>query len=168
MRILLFPLAMVLFSLSATLQAKDLKIGVVDFGRIMQESPQAESARKSIMDEFAPRQKELQDLGDSISKKEDKYNRDSAVMSNAEKDKMEHELVNDKREFKRKQDQFRDDVNFKQNELVGSLQRKLVSNIQAYGKAKGYDLLLADGVIYASDALNITQEVLDYLHKNNK
>ena len=80
MRILLFPLAMVLFSLSATLQAKDLKIGVVDFGRIMQESPQAESARKSIMDEFAPRQKELQDLGDSISKKEDKYNRDSAVM----------------------------------------------------------------------------------------
>ena len=154
--------------LSTTLQAKTLKIGVIDFGRIMQESPQAEKARKSIEDEFAPRQKELRDLGDRISKKEDQYNRDSAIMSDAERDKMEHELVTDKRDFKRKQDQFRDDVSFKQNELIGSLQRKLVSNIQLFGKSNGYDLLLADGVIYASKALNITDEVLAYLQKKNK
>lgn len=168
MKKIFFPLAVLMLCLSTTLQAKTLKIGVIDFGRIMQESPQAEKARKSIEDEFAPRQKELRDLGDRISKKEDQYNRDSAIMSDAERDKMEHELVTDKRDFKRKQDQFRDDVSFKQNELIGSLQRKLVSNIQLFGKSKGYDLLLADGVIYASKALNITDEVLAYLQKKNK
>jgi outer membrane protein len=89
-------------------------------------------------------------------------------MSASERDKLERDLVSDKREFKRKQDQFRDDVNFKQNELVGNLQRKLVGSIRSYATANGFDLLLAEGVIYTSDALNITSEVLAHLRKDAK
>lgn len=164
--LVLFGLVVAL--LSNVIYAKELKIGVLDFARVMEESPQAEKARRSIMDEFAPREQELRKLGESIRSKEERFSRDGAIMSASERDKLERDLVSDKREFKRKQDQFRDDVNFKQNELVGNLQRKLVGSIRKYATANGFDLLLAEGVIYTTDALNVTSDVLEHLRKDAK
>ncbi|MDX1811286.1 MAG: OmpH family outer membrane protein [Gammaproteobacteria bacterium] len=168
MKKIIWILFAVLVMGSANLQAKDAKIGVIDFARVMEESPQAEKARREIMDEFAPREKELRELSDSIRSKEERFTRDSAVMSASERDRLERDLVSDKRDFKRKQDQFREDVNFKQNELVGGLQRKLVGNIREYAKKNGFDILIADGVIYAADAFNVTEQVLEHLRKSAK
>ena len=38
----------------------ELKIGVVDYGRLVEESPQAKAALDSIRTEFTPRQRDLQ------------------------------------------------------------------------------------------------------------
>ena len=42
--------------------AAELKIGVVDYGRLVEESPQAKSALESIRTEFTPRQRDLQGM----------------------------------------------------------------------------------------------------------
>lgn len=166
MKSLLTACCLALALLSSSAMAKELKIGVIDFARVMEESPQAEKARQSIMDEFSPREQELRDLGESIRKMEERFTRDGAVMSSSEREKLERDIIAEKREFKRKQDQFREDVNFKQNELVGSLQRKLITSIRTYAKDKGFDILLAEGVIYTTDALNVTEEILAQLRKD--
>jgi len=165
----LLVLSCVLFSfLVPSLQAKELKIGVLDFARVMEESPQAEKARESIMGEFAPREKELRKLGESIRSKEERFARDGAIMSASEREKLERDVVSEKREFKRKQDLFREDVSIKQNELIGTLQRKLIGSIKKYAEANGYDLLLAEGVVYATDSVNVTKDVLAHLRKDTK
>lgn len=148
--------------------AKDMKIGVLDFARILEESPQAEKARQSMQEEFAPREKELLETQKKIRSLEDRLARDGAIMSESERAKLERQIISDKREFKRGQDEFRDDINFKRNELLENLQRKLVISIRSYAEKEGFDLLLAEGVVYTTDALNVTNDVLEQLRKDAK
>ncbi len=140
--------------------AKELKVGVVDIARVLEQSPQAAVARKKLQDEFAPREKKLIAEQKNIRKLEEQMARDGAIMSASEHTKLERELVSKKRDAKRNQDEFREDLNFKRSEILENLQRKLITTIQKHAKDNGYDVLLAEGVIYASDSVNITDEIL--------
>ena len=59
----------------------DLKIGVVNYAKLMQESPQAKAAQDALRGEFAGKQKDLQTQQQSLKTKEDSLQRDSATMS---------------------------------------------------------------------------------------
>ena len=59
----------------------DLKIGVVNYSKLMQESPQAKAAQDALRGEFAGKQKELQTQQQSLKSKEDSLQRDSATMT---------------------------------------------------------------------------------------
>ena len=145
------------------LSAKELKMGVIEIARILEESPQAEKAREALQKEFAPREKRLIDTQKKIRTLEEQFARDGAIMSEAERSKLERNVLSKKRDFKRNQDEFRDDLNFKRNEILEKLQRELVNNIRKFAKAEGYDILFAEGVIYADDAINITEKMLKKL-----
>ena len=140
--------------------AKELKVGVVDIARVLEQSPQAEVARKKLQDEFSPREKKLVAEQNKIRKMEEQLVRDGAIMSASERSKLERNVVSMKRDAKRNQDEFREDLNFKRTEILESLQRKLITTIQKHAKDNGYDILLAEGVIYANDSINITEEIL--------
>ena len=45
--------------------------------------------------------------------------------------------------------EFQDDFNGRQNEELSKLQKALVEEVQAYALAQKFDLVLADGVIFA-------------------
>jgi len=145
--------------------AKDLKMGVIDIARILEESPQAEQARETLQKEFAPREQRLIETQKKIRSLEEQLARDGAIMSESERNKLERNILSKKRDFKRNQDEFRDDLNFKRNEILEKLQRNLVGSIQKFAKSEGFDLLFAEGVIYADDALNITEQMLEKLKK---
>ncbi len=145
--------------------AKDLKIGVVDIAKVLEKSTQADVARKKLQDEFSPREAKLVAEQKKIRKLEEQLVRDGAIMSESERSKLERKMLSLKREAKRNQDEFREDLNFKRTEILEGLQRKLIATIQKYAKEKGYDVLFAEGVIYASDRVNITDEILAKLKK---
>ncbi len=168
MKILLTTSLLLLAMMATAINAKELKIGVLDFARVLEESPQADKARVAMEQEFAPREKDLIDVQNKVRGMEDRLTRDAAIMSDSERAKLERQIISEKRDFKRKQDEFREDINFKRNELVENLQRNLVDKIRIYADAKGFDLLLAEGVIYAKDTLNVTEEVLQQLSKDTK
>jgi outer membrane protein len=138
----------------------EVKIGVVNFEALMQESPQLKAMRQSLQDEFAPRERELVAQQKTLKDKAEKFQRDSAVMSDAEKSKLERELREGQRDLERKSNEFKDDANLRQNEEIGKLQRSLVAEVQAYAKTGNYDLVVGQGVIYFKDALDITRPVL--------
>jgi len=156
--LLILPLLVV-----QNVSAKELKIGVVDIARVLEESPQADAAREKLQNEFSPREKVLVEEQKKIRDLEERLVRDSAIMSESERTKMERKVISMKRDAKRNQDEFREDLNFKRSEILEGLQRKLVTTIQKYAKDQGYDVLLAEGVIYASDSVNITDDVLKKL-----
>ena len=54
----------------------------------------------------------------------------------------------------------------RQNESLGNLQRSLLKEVQDYAQAQGYDLVVGDGVLFASTAVNITEEVLRTVEAN--
>ena len=146
--------------------AQELKIGVVNIPALMQRAPQTQAAMDALQEEFAPRQREIiakqkeyEDLGT-------KFQKDAAVMGETERRNMENELRNLQREVTRLQTEFQEDLNLRQNEEMSNLQVSLLQEIQAYAAQEGYDLLVGDGVLYASGAVNITEAVLRAVEAN--
>ncbi len=148
--------------------AKEVKIGFVNVAQILQEAPQAEEARKRLEQEFAPRDKRLVNQQKELEKLQEKLNRDAAVMSESERSKLEREILSKQRELKRAQDEFREDFNLRRNEELGKLQRDIFEAIKALAKEEDYDLLLTDGVVYASDEVDVTEKVKERLKSSGK
>lgn len=148
--------------------AANLNIGVVDVAKILDEAPQAEAARSGLEREFGPRERELVAAQKKIKELEDKLTRDGPVMSETERGNLERDIMQRKREAKRDQDAFRDDLNFKRNEALEKLQQQMLTAIRGFAKEKKYDLILAEGVVYMSDAIDITGQVLEHLKRQNK
>jgi outer membrane protein len=146
----------------------ETKVGVVDTVKLMEEAPQAKSAQADIETEFAPREQELVKLQKSIRDLEDKAARDGAVMSEKESSKLERDILAKRRELKRTQDEFRDDLNIRKNEVLSKLQRQMYDATVALAKENNYDVILGQGVVYSSKNVDITELVLDKLKAQAK
>jgi outer membrane protein len=138
----------------------DLKIGVVQYARLMQESPQAKAAQEALRGEFAGKQKELQTQQAALKAKEESLQKDGATMTLDQRTKVEKDLRDGNRELQQKVQEYQDDFNARQNEELSKLQKALVEEVQVYAQGEKFDLVLADGVIFASPALDITPQVL--------
>lgn len=137
-----------------------LKVGVVDYGRLMEESPQAKAALEAIRTEFTPRQRELQTQQQQLKTKEEKLVKDGPTMSAEQRSRAEKELRDSARDLARRQSEVQDDFNARRNEEMSRLQRTLIEEVRTYAKGQNYDLVIADGVIYANTAIDITPAVL--------
>jgi len=156
-------LAIALAMAAAPAAWADVKIGYVDYGRLMEESPQAKTALEAIRTEFAPRQRELQNEQTALKAKEDKLQKDSATMSPDQRGRAEKDLRDGARDFARKQGEVQDDFNARRNEETSRLQRVLIEEVRTYAKAQSYDLIVAENVIYATPAVDITPAILSAL-----
>jgi outer membrane protein len=150
-------------AVAAPAQAVGLRIAVVNYGVLLQESPQAKAAVASLRAEFAPKQRTLQSQANQLKAKEDTLKKNEATMTQDQRDQAELDLRERYQDLARKQSEIQDDVNTRRNELMSQLQKTLVQVVQSYAKQQRYDLVLADGVIYASEGLDITPAILTAL-----
>lgn len=141
----------------------ELKIGYVNYSQLMEESPQAKAISEQIRNEFLPRQRELQSQQQSLKSREEKLQKDGATMSDEQRAREEKELRDGYREFQRKQSEAQDDFNARRNEELSRLQQMLINEVRVYAKAQSFDLVLAEGVIYANNSLDITAQILSQL-----
>lgn len=153
-------------ALVSTPALAELKIGVVDYGRLVEESPQAKSALDSIRTEFTPRQRELQNQQANLKAKEDKLQKDGATMSQDQRSNAEKDLRDSYRELQRRQSEVQDDFNARRNEEMSRLQKTLIEQVRIYAKAQNFDLVIADGVIYTTPTIDITPAILAQLQAN--
>jgi len=140
--------------------AQELKIGVVNIQSLMEQAPQTKSSMDALQEEFAPRQREFLAKQKEFEDLQAKAQKDLAVMGETERRNAEKELRDLQREVTRLQNEFREDLNLRQNEELGKLQRELLKEVQEYALQEGYDLIVGDGVLYASTSVNITDNVL--------
>jgi outer membrane protein len=141
------------------------KIGVVDYNRLLAEAPQAKSAASTLETEFGPRQKQLEAQRKELEAKMQKFERDQATMAEAERTKQQRELRDQQLNFERRAKEFQEDGQLRQNEELQRVQRMIIQEVQNYAKAQGYDLVIAQGVIFRSDSIDITPAVLQTLEK---
>lgn len=152
------------FALPAS--AQELKIGVVNIPVLMERSPQTKAAMDALQEEFAPRQREFLAKQKEFEDMTAKVQKDVAVMGETERRNAEKNLRDLQREVTRLQTEFREDLNLRQNEELGQLQRSLLKEVQDYASQEGYDLVVGDGVLFASTAVNITEDVLRAVEAN--
>jgi outer membrane protein len=148
--------------------AAELKVGFVNPARVSAEAPQAEAARQKLEKEFAPRDQDLVTRQKEVRELEEKLARDAAVMKESDQRRLERDILSQKREIRRTQDEFREDFNLRRNEELAKLQRRIVETIQEMAKEEGFDLIVSDGVIYASTKVDITNRVIERLEREYK
>jgi outer membrane protein len=138
----------------------ELKIGYVNYNALLQQSPDAKVVADKLSNEFMPRQRELQTLQQSLKTRADKLSKDGATMSDDQREREDKDIRDGERELQRKQSEAQDDLNTRRNEELSTLQKSLIEKVRNYAKAQNYDLVIADGVIYATPAVDITPQVL--------
>ena len=141
----------------------ELKIGYVNYSLLLQDSPEARVIADQLKNEFLPRQRDLQTLQQSLKTREDKLTKDGATMTDDQRAREDKEIRDGERELQRKQSEAQDDLNARRNEELSILQKSLVEKVRVYAKSQNYDLVIADGVIYATNAVDITAQVLSTL-----
>jgi|SRR5580692_8742862 outer membrane protein len=141
----------------------EIKMGYVNFQKLLEDAPQTKTAMQGLENEFAPRRRELLTMQNDLKAREEKLQKEGAVMSEADRTKAEKTFRDQQREFSRKAGEFQDDASTRRNEEIGKVQRYLVTEIQGYATAQGFDLVLGDGVFYAKGPLDITANVLAVL-----
>ncbi len=145
----------------------EIKVGVIDYARLLDESPQAKAVSAALRDEFGPRYQQLVSQETQLKAKGEKLQKDLATMTPDARAKAEKELRDGARELERKKQEWQDDSNAKRNEEMTKLQRSLIVEVRDYAKAQNFDVVIAEGVIYATPTLDITAAVLQSLLARN-
>ena len=157
----LFILIALLFSMSSAYAEQ--KIAFVNQAKLLQKAPQAESARNKLQKEFAKRDKSLVSLHKKIQKNTEKLQKDAAILSSQELTKLKRKITLLRRDLERDKAAFKEDLSIRQNEELIKLQQSVLKSIQTIAKRGKYDLIVSEGVIYASKQIDITDKILAQL-----
>lgn len=145
---------------AATAQG-NLKIGIINVGRLVEQSPQYASVMKKLEDEFGPRQHDITAMQTKLRGQTETFQKDSPVMAEAERLNLERQIRDGQRELERTQNVYLEDLNLRRNEEFDKLQREVLLKANEYARAQKFDLLLANQtVIFASTAVDVTEAVL--------
>ena len=141
------------------------KIGYVVVEKILKEAPQTAASNKKLEKEFKSRTDGLQKKVKAMQKQEKDFNKNSVTMSAAERQKSQKKIKNAKIEIQRIERELREDIDIRRREEIGKLQEKINEEIEEMAKTDKYDLILYQGVAYASKEIDITDKLIKVLGK---
>lgn len=155
--------ALVAASFGAAAQDATPRIGVVNLDRIMRESTAVKAAQQKIEQEFARRDKELQDTAARVKQLAERLDRDAAVLADGERTRRQREVSDLDREFQRRRREFQEDFNQRRNEELAAIIERANRVIRQIAEQERYDLIVQDAV-YASPRVDMTEKVLRALN----
>ena len=154
-----------LLPMSASAEMEIFKIGYVVVEKVLKEAPQTLASNKKLEKEFKSRTDSLQKKVKAIQKEEKDFNKNSVTMSAAERQKAQKKIQNSKIEIQRIERELREDIDIRRREEIGKLQQQINEAIEEMAKTDKYDLILYQGVAYASKEIDITDKLIKVLSK---
>ena len=158
-------LAVFLAAICVTLTAvaQDFRVGFVNTERILREANMAKASQTKLEQEFSRREKDLQGLAAQLKAASEKLERDAPTLPEAQRVTRQRQLVDQDRDFQRKQREFQEDVTMRKNEEVQQLLEKANRVIKQVAETEKYDLILQEAV-YINPKHDITDKVLSGLN----
>lgn len=147
--------------------SESVKIGYVNTQRIFRDAPTAVKAAKKIEAEFSKRDQDLQRMAKQLQGMQETLEKNGVTMSDTDRRAKEKELNELSREFQRKQREFREDLNLRQNEENAAIIEKANKAIKQIAETEKYDLIVQD-VVWASPKLDITEKIIKALSAETK
>jgi outer membrane protein len=144
------------------------KIMVVNYQKAIEQSPQSKATEKVLKDEYAKKTEDLNKAGKKLKTLEDKLNKDKDVMSAAELKRLEQDIRSRRRKLNFDLQEARDDFNLRVAEERRKLVRQIIEVVREIGKEDKVDMILSEGVVYASESVDITDKVIERLNKRSK
>ena len=161
MKNLLISILLILFS--AVTFSAEIKIGIVDVNKILKEAPQTISANKKLEKEFGSRTEKLKAKIQALQGDEKKYQKEALTLPDDQKDKTEKSLQQRRIEIQRLERELREDMDLRRREEIGDLQEKINQTIDKIAADEKYDLILYNGIAFASENVDITNRIIKSL-----
>jgi outer membrane protein len=141
----------------------ELKIGFVKVDQILKEAPQASLSNKQLESEFKARTEKLKKDISLLNDQEKAYKKESLTMSEAQNQKKQKQLQQNRIDIQRTERELREDIDLRRREEINKLQTKVTKVIEILAEKEKFDLILYTGVAYASDKVDVTSLVLKEL-----
>ena len=161
-KIVAMVLAATMLPLAAEAYAAEMKVGFVNTERVFREAAPALKAQKKLEKEFAAREQELQKMSKQAKELQAYLEREGVTIGESERRNKERDLANLNRDFQRAQREFREDLNLRRNEELGSVHDRARKTIMEIAEKEKFDLVLEEAV-YFSSRIDITDRVLKAL-----
>ena len=148
-----------MLSSSYAVQA-ELKVAAVNINRVMLEAPKFKSANQAIDSEFKIKTDQLKSKANEIKTLQDSFKRDFDTMSEDQKRVKSEEIRTKAKDFNDRETTIIQEFNQKRNEKLQELQKLLSTQIQSIATEQGYDLVLTQGVAFATPSVDITDKLI--------
>jgi outer membrane protein len=160
-RNLLIPIWLLAFAGTPVL-AGDYVVAAIDPDRIVERSPQYEQARNELQQAVADREKKLREQQEELTALQARLERDSALMSTEEAQRLSNDIRNRDRKLKYAQGEAREDLTLRQNEMRTKLGKQVEEVVTELAKQRGIDLIVSGkDVFYFSERIDISDAVVE-------
>jgi len=149
----------IMFAISIPSISSAQKVGFVNINVLFAEYDKANGVKEKIEAQFGDKQKELEKLGSSIKALDQEIKTNELLMTEsklASSKKKRNEML---MQLRQKEMAFKNELQEAQSVEMGKFRKVIMDIINAYGKEKSYDIIFNDGIIYVSDAANITDDI---------
>ena len=144
-----------------TVDPADLRIGFVNFRRIMAAAPQRDEVNERLEREFGV---ERDALLQAQSELRDMERRLETIRHGDTYNELERQVINKRRDVSRRDSDYRDNINVRRNEEMAKLQKMIGDEILSHAKEAGYDIILNDiGVFYVSERADLSPLIIKRL-----
>ena len=145
------------------LNPADLRIGFVNFRRIMAAAPQREEINERLEREFGVERDALLQAQSELRSMERQL--ETLQHGDAYND-YERQVINKRRDVARRDSDYRDNINVRRNEEMAKLQKMIGDEIINLAKEARYDIILNDiGVFYVSERADLSPQVITRLQR---
>ena len=148
---------------TAVVDPAELRIGFVNFRRIMAAAPQREEINERLEREFGVERDALLQAQSELRSMERQL--ETLQHGDAYND-YERQVINKRRDVARRDSDYRDNINVRRNEEMAKLQKMIGDEIINLAKEARYDIILNDiGVFYVSERADLSPQVITRLQR---
>lgn len=144
------------------------KIGFVDMETLINNSPQINSARENITIEFEAQYVDIEQKESDLKSLEERITKDGAIMSLSELGQLQERARILERQIRRAKEDIKDAISIRNNQILNTIQEELRTTVKQYAIDNNYDAILINAILYVSDDMDITQEILQLLKEKSK
>jgi len=156
-----------LSALCLSANAQNLKIGFIDTEQIVVSLSQYKKSIDIISSEFEPKKQELLDLFKHIELLRSNIESKKKT-STSDNDEIELSKLTDLEEIFEKETEFwQTEMNSKKFILLNQIEALVNKTINEFALEEGYDLILYKDIVFVSDEINITQQIIDKIEKTS-
>ena len=154
--IVLFLLALLVTSINA----QSIKIGYIDVEEVINSLPQYQHDNDSLIQQFEPKKQQLLDLFRHIELlKENLMNVDRSI--NNENYQKELDNIRElEASFQKETELWQQQLNQKKYESLQKIETMINLAIKEFAISENYDLILYQNAAFASDQVNITNQII--------
>jgi outer membrane protein len=166
MRQLLIFAGLAAATLCSFAQAQEFRVGFVNTDRIFREANAAKASQAKLEGEFAKREKELVDVGNTLKTATERFERESPTLAESQRATRQKQLVEQDRDFQRKRREFQEDLNARKNEELQGVLERANRVVKQVAELEKYDVVLQEAV-YFNPKHDITDKVIKALNAAN-